>query len=320
MKVPLISIITPSFNRAHLLPRLWESLRHESVPMEWIVVDDASLDATSAVVEGFDDSRIVYLRQAVNQGSNIARNVGVRASTGRFILFLDSDDELAPNALAEALQILEAAPATVGALLMIAQPTYRENHRLLLPDGAEFKEEDLIVRNRLYGDHAVLYKREVFLRQMLPEEYRECQFVFVFGISRWWSYRVVNKPLTLVHRQQDNLSQARSISRKSRAAAMGWEAVLRNHAEILGRNPGARIHLYGKALYKYSVAGDWKSVQRVFHELRSNHPGLLNAVRGSVMTFAGVLGRCGADYLRIRWIRWREETTWGLGVPVSRSR
>jgi glycosyltransferase involved in cell wall biosynthesis len=302
----IVSIVTPSFNRAHLLPRAWNSIRNESVSLEWIVVDDASTDSTSSVIKGFGDSRIVFLRLSENKGSNIARNAGVRVARGRFVLFLDSDDELAPDALRAAVEALEHGPPRTGAVLMIAQPTFTNTLRSTLPDGAVLNEEDLVIHNRLRGDRAVLYRSEVFRNQMLPEEYRESQFVFVFGVSRWWDYLVANKPLTLVHRQSDNLSQAQSVVTRSSDIARGWEEVIHNHAAILHKNPPSRVHLYGRVLYRYAVAGDHPAWKRAFKELRAGHPDLVPALRSMAMVIAGMIGRLGADRLRITWIRLRE--------------
>jgi glycosyltransferase involved in cell wall biosynthesis len=304
---PAVSIVTPSFNRAYLLPRAWNSIRNESISLEWIVVDDASTDSTNTVIKGFDDQRIVFLRLAKNQGSNIARNEGVRVARGRFVLFLDSDDELAPDALQDAVDVLEGGPLRTGAILMIAQPTYSDQIKSTLRDGAILTEEDLVIHNRLRGDRAVLYKREVFCRQMLPEEYRESQFVFVFGISRLWNYLVVNKPLTLVHRQGDNLSHAQSVITRSSDIAKGWEAVIHNHAVILRNNSRTRIRLYGRVLYRYAVAGDRQAWKRAFQELRAEHPGFVTALKSMAMIIAGMIGRCGGDRLRITWIRFRDD-------------
>src|SRR5580698_9998527 len=250
MNTPTVSLVTATFNRAELLPRVWESLRNESLPFEWIVVDDASTDSTEAVVRAFRDPRIVFVSLKHNQGTNAARNAGVRAARGQFVIFLDSDDELAPNALASAMSSLEGASPNIGALLMIAQPAFAPKHNATLPDGEVLNEEDLIIRNRLRRDRAVIYRRAVFENQMLPEEFRGVEFVFVFGITRWWDYLVVNAPLTLVHRQNDNLSRPQSITNNSRGIAEGWASVIRNHAIILRRHPFARTNLYGRVIYR----------------------------------------------------------------------
>jgi glycosyltransferase involved in cell wall biosynthesis len=310
MTSPTVSIITPTFNRADLLPRVWRSLSEQSVPVEWIVIDDGSTDSTPLVMESFGDPRIVFLRLDHNQGSNIARNAGVRVSRGRYIIFLDSDDELAPHALKEAVQLLETAPPNIGAVLMIAQPTFAGKNRVVLPDRSVLNEEDLVINNRLQGDRAVIYRRNVFCNQMLPEEYRESQFVFVLGIARWSNYLVVNRPLTLVYRQNDNLSQPRSIIERSRAIAQGWETVIQNHAAILCQNEPARLRLYIRVLYRYAVSGDRGAMWHAFNELRAHHPGYMAATRAIAIIFAGTVGRCGADYVRLKLIRLKEKGFW----------
>jgi glycosyltransferase involved in cell wall biosynthesis len=307
MNTPTVSLVTATFNRAELLPRVWESLRNESLPFEWVVVDDASTDSTEAVVRAFRDPRIVFLSLKHNQGTNAARNAGVRAACGQFVIFLDSDDELAPNALASAAMILEAAPPNVGALLMIAQPARATAHSTTLSEGAVLNEKDIVVHNRLRRDRAVIYRNAVFANQMLPEEFRGVEFVFVFGISRWWNYLVVNAPLTLVHRQSDNLSRPQTITSNSRGIAEGWEQVIRNHAAILRRHPLARADLYGRVLYRYAVAADWSAMWRAFHAFRADQPGPCATVKGLSMIVVGTIGHWGGDRMRLKWIRLREE-------------
>jgi glycosyltransferase involved in cell wall biosynthesis len=124
MTSPTVSVVTPTFNRAAVLPRLWRSLCRQPVPFEWIVVDDASTDSTPSVVQSIGDPRIVVAGLDRNRGQNAARNAGVCLSRGAFIVFVDSDDEFAPGALQEAVQAIQNAPAVVGAVLMIAQPTF----------------------------------------------------------------------------------------------------------------------------------------------------------------------------------------------------
>ena len=69
---PTVSIVTPTYNRAHLLPRAWASIaRQTETRLEWIVVDDGSTDNTRQVVLAFNDPRIHYIYQH-NQGENEA--------------------------------------------------------------------------------------------------------------------------------------------------------------------------------------------------------------------------------------------------------
>ncbi len=95
------SIITPTYNRAKLLPRAIESvLRQDFTDWEMIIVDDGSTDETASVVEKYlkKDGRVKYFRKP-NGGVGSARNLGVEKSSGDYLIFLDSDDELLAGAL-----------------------------------------------------------------------------------------------------------------------------------------------------------------------------------------------------------------------------
>ena len=93
-KRPAVSVIIPTYNRAHLLDRAIESVLDQTYQdFEIIVVDDASVDETEEVVISFADDRINYIRHQKNKGGSSARNTGIKAAKGEFIAFLDSDDE-----------------------------------------------------------------------------------------------------------------------------------------------------------------------------------------------------------------------------------
>lgn len=97
MSHPSISVVIPTYNRAHLVTRAIRSAQSEtSEGDEIIVVDDGSTDATSEVVAELGDKKIRYLRQD-NRGAGAARNLGVEAATGDLIAFLDSDDVWLPG-------------------------------------------------------------------------------------------------------------------------------------------------------------------------------------------------------------------------------
>lgn len=102
-----ITILTPTYNRAHLLPNLFESLcRQTCQDFEWIVVDDGSTDDTQSVVAQLDSERnassfsVRYFKK-LNGGKHTAVNYGVKQARGELTLILDSDDELPPNAVAD---------------------------------------------------------------------------------------------------------------------------------------------------------------------------------------------------------------------------
>ncbi len=115
-KNSLVYIIVPKFNRAHTLPRAIASVLAQTYQnWELIIVDDGSTDNTKELVASLHDSRIAYLYKE-NGGPCKARNYGIRQAKGKWILYLDSDDELLPECVGTMLEWAEARPQTVFAI------------------------------------------------------------------------------------------------------------------------------------------------------------------------------------------------------------
>lgn len=110
---PLVSAIIATYNMGQYLSGAIESvLAQKDVPLELIIVDDGSTDDTRQVVEPYlADSRVQYLYQQ-NSGQTKAKNVGLKASRGRYIGYCDADDEWHPDKLSLQIPLLEKDPAT----------------------------------------------------------------------------------------------------------------------------------------------------------------------------------------------------------------
>lgn len=89
MSLPLVSVIIPTFNRAHRLAETIQSVLIQS-DFELIVVDDGSTDDTKKVLQSFSDIQVIRLQE--NHGVSYARNRGIEEARGSLICFLDSDD------------------------------------------------------------------------------------------------------------------------------------------------------------------------------------------------------------------------------------
>src|SRR5215210_7479587 len=101
----LVSVIIPCYNQAHFLGEAIESVLAQNHPrFEILVVDDGSTDDTSEVAARYPEVRC--LRQE-NRGLAAARNAGLRSSEGEYVVFLDADDRLLPNALEAGLVCFE---------------------------------------------------------------------------------------------------------------------------------------------------------------------------------------------------------------------
>ncbi|MBP8271434.1 MAG: glycosyltransferase family 2 protein [Sphaerotilus sp.] len=110
ISVPEVSIILPTYNRVDVIGRAIASIiRQTFSDWELLVVDDGSTDGTANRLRGLD-SRIRFIDQN-NQGVAAARNTGIAAAMGRYIAFMDSDDEWRPEFLALTTAFLHAHPA-----------------------------------------------------------------------------------------------------------------------------------------------------------------------------------------------------------------
>lgn len=124
----MFSVVLNTFNRASLLPRAITAVLAQSlIDFEVIVVDDGSTDTTAEVVSSFDDERITYVHQ-VNAGLCAARNTGARHAHGRWLVFLDDDDEPLPWWLESfATDTSEETCGIVCRGVEIVMPTMTEN-------------------------------------------------------------------------------------------------------------------------------------------------------------------------------------------------
>ena len=112
MNQPSVSIIIPTYNRAHLIESTLESVAAQTFcNYEVLVIDDGSRDNTEEIMRSWclKDSRIRYVKQA-NGGVSVARNHGLRLAQGEFIAFLDSDDLWHPWKLELQVQVMRAQP------------------------------------------------------------------------------------------------------------------------------------------------------------------------------------------------------------------
>lgn len=99
----LLSIVTPTYNRAALLENCYASLLAQTDnDFEWIIVDDGSRDDTEAVVRSFEqaDFPVIYIKKE-NGGKHTALNASHPHIRGQYVLILDSDDTLIPTAVAQ---------------------------------------------------------------------------------------------------------------------------------------------------------------------------------------------------------------------------
>jgi glycosyltransferase involved in cell wall biosynthesis len=155
----MVSVVIPTHNRAHMVGQAIDSVLQQTLSdVEIIVVDDGSTDDTEERVLSYGD-RVHYVRTQ-NGGVAHARNVGMRHARGRYLTFLDSDDQLYPYALELQSALLGRHPE-VG--LVCAEMSGFDDHGF-------FERYHLQAYHRsAYRDPAITYDTIFDSRRPLPE-------------------------------------------------------------------------------------------------------------------------------------------------------
>lgn len=224
MKNPLVSVIIPTYNRAHLVERAINSVLNQTYQdFEIIVVDDCSNDDTEAVIKRFHDPRIRYIRHEKNQGGSAARNTGIRAAHGEIIAFLDSDDEWMPEKLFEQVRVLREDPncdAVYTDIYFVHEDGKMITHRFPKVNGNIYYE--LLKKNVVGTTSTVLLRRQCFdTVGLFDESLPSCQdWDMWIRISKNYKFRKIDKPLVKYKWHQVQISK-------------NIEAVQRGHEKIM---------------------------------------------------------------------------------------
>lgn len=108
---PFFTVVITTYNREQIIRRAVDScLRQTFGDFEVVVVDDASTDGTVAAIEAYEDPRVRVVAHERNRGINPARHTGAAAAQGEWVVVVDSDWELLPNALERLHAAIEALP------------------------------------------------------------------------------------------------------------------------------------------------------------------------------------------------------------------
>ncbi|MCM2265310.1 MAG: glycosyltransferase [Desulfuromonadales bacterium] len=214
----LISVIIPTYNYGAVVGRALDSvLAQWEEDVELLVINDGSRDNTADVLDDYA-SRYPGKLQVIHQdnaGPAAARNNGIRLASGRYVLLLDADDELLPDALQclrQALQETPEAELVLGGQVSV-YPDGRQ--RVRLPDpvtGSPLQRaRRYLLEKRIAIAHgSSLFRRELLLQRPYPENLRGGEdvavFAFVLVNAR---VALVNKPLARIYKHSDSLRHVR---------------------------------------------------------------------------------------------------------------
>lgn len=155
----LVSVIIPCYNHGHFLGEAIESVIGQTYPLiEIIVVDDGSTDDTEQIAKAYPN--IQYVRQN-NYGLSRSRNVGLSHSKGAYIILLDADDCLFPEAIDIGLRALASRNDCALTFGLFVKIGVSQGLQQLSPN-TSYGYKDLLQRNVIGNPGTVLYRRKVF--------------------------------------------------------------------------------------------------------------------------------------------------------------
>lgn len=215
-----ISILTPTYNRAKLLDKLYASIRKNcenctNIQIEWLIMDDGSTDNTKDVVMKYISEKnidVKYFFQK-NQGKMKAINNLINKSTGDFILECDSDDYLTENACNVIEKSIKRYKDIEGiyALVFLKYTTAGQNMgNQFIKDGYKSKMFDLYFKEKIIGEKALLYNakiRKKFQYELENDEKFITEARMQHKMDLKYDVICINKPIMICEYKSDGYTK-----------------------------------------------------------------------------------------------------------------
>jgi glycosyltransferase involved in cell wall biosynthesis len=296
--MPIVSVILPTYNRAHLLDRAIRSVLNQTYhDFELIVVDD-STDNTNEVVRSFNDPRIRYIRKQKKRSAAAARNIGIRAAKGEYLAFQDSDDEWLPEKLDMQMRILSNASKEVG---VIYTDMWRIN------DGKETywhsplnKPEDGIIYKRALdrvfciGIQTALIRKTCLFKSGLFDESLHCleDLDLFVRLSKYCYFHHINMPLVKYYATKN------SVSSNGEAHILASEYLLKKYEGEVDKEAIAAFQFaIGNGLCQVGMLGKGKNL--LFSAVRSNPLNVKYLIAALVSLFGEDVYLCACKIKRM---------------------
>lgn len=249
----LLTIFTPSYNRAYILPKLYESLKRQTDKrFEWVIVDDGSVDDTESLVNGWINESLINInyQKQQNQGKHIAINTGVEMANGELFFIVDSDDQLTLNAVEKVFIFWNSHKTDENISGILSYRQFPDGKRVGSALPSYVKQCKLRESSSKYGsigDKVVIYRTELFRKFKFPKFANECFLgeSYVYNqIDDIADMLVMNEMIYIFDYQLDGLSQNfRNLYRKSPLGFQAmfiqgqkycpdWKSALKNKAHI----------------------------------------------------------------------------------------
>lgn len=170
----MLTIFTPTYNRAYTLPRLYESLCEQtSKDFTWLIVDDGSVDETAELIAGWNAENKISIRYYYqeNQGKSAAHNKGVELTETELFTCVDSDDYLVPVAIERIIEtwISKKDAEIIG---IVAQKVDIKGTSLtsyVETDSSTGRLKELYDKKKILGDAMLVYESKKIKKYAFPK-------------------------------------------------------------------------------------------------------------------------------------------------------
>jgi len=205
LRSPSVTVIIPTYNRAHLLGRSIKSVLGQTYrDIELIVVDDCSTDNTEEVIRSFSDERLLSFRLNENSGSPAApTNKGIEAARGEYIAIQDSDDEWLPRKLEKQMDVFKKVSLEVAVVYTDVWRIRENGEKEYNPSPHIMPEDGIIYRKALgyrlegIGTQTLLIRKECFSKTGLFDEklHMYIDTELLIRMSKYYYFYHLQEPL-----------------------------------------------------------------------------------------------------------------------------
>lgn len=288
-KLPLVTIITNTKNRARLISRCIESIQNQTYQNYEHIVADGGTDNTKKIVESYNDPHIIYI--SIPEGGPVAQTKeAFKLSKGEFITFLDDDDEYTPEKLEKQLDLIQSLSDDYG--FIYGAMTYYDNNtkEQLNIHGAEIEGGSEILpiaisKPTICGTPTFMFRRKAF---------ESIGGTWIFGIgndmSDWalgcralkqgWKVAALKESYLriYVNHQATRMSDADFYKDNSQRYIKFHNHFLSEYADIIAKNPKVGTFHYDNLVHFYVAAGRTGDAFKTWYKLIKTRPNFRSLV------------------------------------------
>ena len=235
MNDKLVSIVMPTYNRGNVIHKAINSVINQSYSnWELIIIDDGSTDNTKEVVRYYleKDLRIKFVSNSLNKGANACRNQGATLANGKYLAFIDSDNQWYKDKLIKQLEIIEDSSLNID-FVYSKEEVIDEKFVTIVPRRAYSMEElrKVLPLKNVVDTSTVLMKKAIFFSvggfdENMPR-FQDWELFFrivvVYGYNGICVNEVLNK----------NILQSDSITKSNKKLVDGILSMIKKHKAYL---------------------------------------------------------------------------------------